>query len=122
MKIWLDDERVPALGWVWLKRVHEVAAILEERADEVDYMSLDHDLGIHDPVLFRRYTFGEITEEEVEENGYLLVKWMIENDTWPAGDIYIHSDNAVAWPRMAEAIAHDGPYVQGLDKRTLRRV
>lgn len=125
MNIWLDDERVPPLGWVWLRRLSEVQKVLSERADEVDLLSLDHDLGMVDEERFNQYTEGVLSEEEAEETGYELCKWMAEHNIWPSGNpgmIYLHTDNPVGRDAMAATIEHYGPYRKHPDGTTFTRV
>lgn len=122
VKIWLDDERPAPSGWIWMRRIHQVMHALRDHAEYIDDLSLDHDLGIQDPILFERYTFGELTEEEAEENGYTLCKWMAEHNIWPSGDIHLHTDNPVGRHDMAMTIEHHGPYRAHPDGRTFSRV
>lgn len=120
MKIWLDDERVAPLGFVWLKTAGEVIDILATKADEVEYLSLDNDLGIEEPITFAVVWFGEARELEMEDSGLAVVWWMTYHNVWPAGDINIHSANGIASKAMADRIA-TGPYRAILDGRTFVR-
>ena len=92
MDVWLDDTRANPYGWVWVKTVDEAIEYL--KTGEVEYLSLDNDLG------------EGITE------GREVVKWLWENDVWPKG-IVIHSSNVVAVEYMAKMIDDSGCYDDG---------
>ena len=98
-KIWLDDIRDPRIfvsedcyedGWIWVKTVEEAIGLLKHR--HIVYASLDNDLGINGIT-------GKFHTE-----GYKLVDWMEENDTWPRDGVAVHSSNPVAVQRMNQII------------------
>lgn len=65
--------------WVVCRHIDQVKKLLE--LGLVNNLSLDHDLGV-------RTDTGELNPDGGE-----LVKWMIENSTWPKGEITIHSSH-----------------------------
>ncbi len=104
MRVWLDDLRDPTLphiqsGYgsegdeVWVKTVPEALALLQ--TGQVRWISLDNDLG------------------EGQEEGY-AVACFIEESAWSGAlaelEVYAHSDNSVANPRMRAAIANARRY------------
>lgn len=90
MKIWLDDMRPAPDGWVWVRTVEEAIELMS--SGEVVEASLDHDLG------------------DGEQEGYRLVLWMAENDTWPTGFVSVHSSNPPGAERMCGVIERYGGY------------
>lgn len=76
MKLWVDDLRNPGDGWYWAKDSFTALLELDAARDagyEIEWMSLDHDLG------------GDDTSRRI-------VHWMIENDFWPKR-VTVHSAN-----------------------------
>jgi len=107
MKLWHDDIRPAPEGWVWARTNKEAMAHLE--TGDVEEISLDHDLGLHD-----------LTEEQIEadpellfgrgqaeETGYHLVEWMIEHDCVPE-HVTIHSWNPSGADMMANRLNRFG--------------
>lgn len=93
MKIWLDDERTPPDNdWKWCKTVPEAIVLMTR--DDIELISLDHDLG----------------EEGVLATGYDFVKWMAENNRWPKYSPLIHSANPVGRKNMQSVIDRYAPY------------
>jgi hypothetical protein len=45
MKIYLDDERPVPEGWILVKTAHHAITLLRQHANEIEVISLDHDLG-----------------------------------------------------------------------------
>jgi hypothetical protein len=90
VSLWLDDLRPVPDGSKWAKTVDEAISLME--AGNVTEVSLDHDLG-----------------EGVDE-GYRLVLWMAENDTWPSETISVHSSNPPGAERMSGVIERYDPY------------
>lgn len=78
-KLWLDDERQPPEGWVWVKTAKEAMRAIA--TGEILIVSLDHDLG------------------KPKENGGDVLRWIEEqvfvNNFWPPL-IEIHTQNPVA--------------------------
>jgi hypothetical protein len=102
MWLWVDDLRVPTVDWVWAKTSREAKNIIDIYRDDIELLSLDHDLGGDDTC-------------------YSLVLWMAEHDIWPAGEIRIHSANPVGRENMAATILRYGPYRQRPDLITFVR-
>jgi hypothetical protein len=94
MKVWLDDVRPAPAGWVHV--LTPEAAIDLLRSDDVEEISLDHDLGL-------------FTEGGKERTGYEVLVF-IEREvamgtaTFTVPEIHIHSANAVGRRRMTQAI------------------
>ena len=84
MKVWLDDMRHPPEGWCWAKSVEEAKMFLE--SGEVEYMSLDYDLG-----------YGQAS-------GYELCTWMRLNSKWPVGGVDTHSSSQFSNMMMQNAL------------------
>lgn len=74
--------------WITVRSINNVKEFLAR--GWVNKLSLDHDMG-------------------GEETGYDLVKWMVENNIWPKGQIWVHSANVVGAKNMAETIARYHP-------------
>ena len=95
MKVWLDDRRDAADGWLHVRTPDEAIELL--RTGQVEEISLDHDLGL-------------FTTEGKEWTGYAVLKWLEhEVATGTAAFdipiISIHSANPVGRKRMEQAIA-----------------
>lgn len=82
LKVWLDDWRPAPDGWVWKKSVEEVKSLLH--SGSVSALHLDHDLG-----------GGRAVYDYTVESGSDLVKWMVDNRSFPGRGIIIHSINPV---------------------------
>lgn len=74
IKLWVDDERQPPEGWIWAKTFDEAVDAINH--NELEIISLDHDLGIQ------------------SKTGYELAKWLSQNQKWPSL-VNIHSANPV---------------------------
>lgn len=122
MNLWLDDLRPPpGGGWHWVKTADE--AIDAMQTCDVEFASLDHDLGDVCMTLTADekgdlfYEYNDISMDEFhahlshkEKTGYDVVLWMAEHDVWPANGILVHSWNPVGAERMCSVINHQGPY------------
>lgn len=81
MKIWVDDIRTPPDGYWWVKTSEDfidgMEVLIREgwRGDQIEVVSLDHDLG------------GDDTTRPI-------VLWFCENDFWPV-EVVVHSANYV---------------------------
>src|SRR3990167_2628476 len=122
ISLFLDDTRLPShVGWddnEWLTvRTAKEAFEILKQGNVVD-LSLDHDLGME---IITTFAGGQYTEayNDTTPTGYDLCKWMVENNVWPSGNIYIHSSNPVGRDNMkqlidryhpsSEIIYHDDP-------------
>jgi hypothetical protein len=96
MKIFLDDERPAPAGWVRARWPDEVIALLE--TEEVEALSLDHDLG-----------------DDSRGTGYDVILW-IEEAVALRGfippRITVHSANPTAAARMQAGIESIGRLVR----------
>jgi len=89
MKIYLDDERYPPIGWIRTKNVNSTITLL--KTGRVVSLSLDHDLGTN------------------KECGYDVLLWIEEqvftNKTYKLpNNIYIHTANPSARKKMDLAL------------------
>lgn len=92
VRVWLDDRRVPAEGWAWVKTPAEAIALLG--AGNVEELSLDHDL-------------GQTDDTGREETGYDVLLWIEERQAREGmvpPHLAVHSANSPAHERMARAI------------------
>ena len=79
MKIWLDDIRPAPCGYIHVRNLKALRALIDSTSDPVviiEVMSLDHDLGQDEP------------------DGYEIIKWFAENhlNRWPVS-VLVHSAN-----------------------------
>jgi hypothetical protein len=101
-RIYLDDVRTPVdKDWVVVRSYEEfVDKVNELGLENIETISLDHDLGIsamrewHSNV-YNNYTldYNNITEK----TGYDCAKWLVEQwmDGKPVCQVYTHSANAI---------------------------
>jgi hypothetical protein len=104
MKIWHDDIRLPPDdSWSWA-RTNSIALTLL-RENEVDEISLDHDLGLEyeDPHAREAY----LRRGRSLTTGLDLVRVMCEEDLIPP-KVTIHSWNPTGARYMAEDLAKHG--------------
>jgi hypothetical protein len=104
LKVWHDDiRRPPDNSWIWVRTNQEamrcisLAFTLEAPVHEI---SMDHDLGLHNhdpdvPDADMQMGWDE------ENDGFELVKWMVEHDYVPE-IVTIHSWNPDGAKRMAD--------------------
>jgi len=88
MKLFLDDERKPPIGWVLVKWPEEAIKYLE--SGDVEIISLDHDLGDDD-----------------HGTGYDVILWIEEavvNNNFKPPEIIVHSANVSARIKMEAGI------------------
>lgn len=102
MRIYLDDIRTPIEeGWTVVRSYEEfVSTIMYNGLDNIELISLDHDLGDtamkewHTNV-YHNYTLNY--DNIKEKTGYDCAKWLVEQ--WMNGeaivDVYTHSANAI---------------------------
>ena len=85
VKVYLDDERPVPNGWILVKTAQEAIDYLIN--NEVEVISLDHDLG----------------DENIVGTGYDVVKWIEEQvytTDYKAPEIRIHTANSSARVKM----------------------
>ena len=96
ISVWLDDVRIkPANFDVWVKTPEEAIGLLKQNI--VEYISLDHDLGL----------------QPEERNGYMVASWIEEHAH--LGDLIplsynCHSANPVGRARMIQALMKADKY------------
>ena len=101
-KIYLDDVRIPVdKSWTVVKNYDEfVQKINEIGLDNIELISLDHDLGdsamkewLHGVVKNYKINYDNITEK----TGMDCTKWLVNQwlDGKPLVDVVVHSANAV---------------------------
>lgn len=101
IKIWLDDERVAPIGWIWCKTPKEVIEIFNN--NKIDIISLDHDLG----------------EDDVIGTGYDVICYIEEqviNGKIPPQTIVVHSANISARLKMEQGITAIYKFANKLSK------
>jgi len=91
MNIWLDDQwddperpkRWPPKGFIPVKNLAEVEALMERDPRKIGVMDFDHDL-------------ADFDEDGRERTGLTIIEWLYENqiDRYPE-EIEVHSDNSV---------------------------
>lgn len=112
MKIFLDDRRpCPSEGgWVLCRWPAEVIALLQAQPNEVERVSLDHDLGDADQAK---------AEGRREITGYDVVLWVEEqvhtNPNYVPPTLIVHSDNGPGIDRMRQGIL-------SISRRIARRI
>lgn len=92
INVFLDDMRVPSdiygegadRNWILATTVEQVIEYLEQ--GNISMLSLDNDLGLG------------------QKEGHEVVRWMIEHDTWPHDEVYVHSANIVRSKAMIEDV------------------
>ena len=96
-KLWIDDERVPPVGWRmpfdWAQTsIHAINFLQNAKEWNHPYgvISFDHDLGF-------RYQYIEAGEMKYDlpDDTRRVMTWMIENDFWPTQAILVHTMNPV---------------------------
>jgi DNA-binding response OmpR family regulator len=87
INLWLDDARNPISdSYVWVKTVEEAIEIVKN--NEIEFMSLDHDLG-------------------PGKDGYDFVRWIVENKI-DVPLIRVHSFNSSGKDRMEKLLRENG--------------
>jgi len=100
MKIWLDDIRLPLIGWTWIKTAEECIEVLKNHWNEIEEISLDHDLAFEHYVVSEQNMKSELEKDEplpsINKTGYDVAKFIEEevylNYRIPP-KMYCHSDN-----------------------------
>jgi hypothetical protein len=103
IKLYLDDVRPTPPGWVRAYTFEDCIRILQN--ENVDVLSLDHDLGKCDECM--KAESGEKSHCPHIKSGYDVVcalEEMVYNGFIPPGFIGIHSDNSVGRKAMEQGI------------------
>jgi hypothetical protein len=106
-RLWHDDiRRPPDASWIWARTNADAKRAL--RAHSIAEASLDHDLGLHDYDPDEQDADLRCPPDGMRpEEGWELVKWMIEDGCVPPR-VTIHSWNPVGAQRMARMLADAG--------------
>jgi len=97
MKLWLDDMRPEPEGWTRARSVYEAIELITSGV-EIEFASLDHDLG---------YFAGD------GGNGVKLTDWMAEFDGFPTRGLRVHSSNPIGVQQMLATVDRYGSYGAG---------
>jgi hypothetical protein len=107
VKIYLDDVRTPVdKDWVVVRSYEEfVEKVLEIGLENIQLISLDHDLGDTAKQEWHRnvYCNYELNYDNIlEKTGMDCTKWLVEQwmDRAPVVDVVIHSANAIGSANM----------------------
>lgn len=111
MKLFVDDVRQAPDGWMVVRTIDE--AKLQLSRDDIEAVSLDHDMGACPTCEAEGKSVGDMLTPETTyahwcphaSDGYGLVMWMIENHRLPK-EIRVHSMNPVGKARMIAALNH----------------
>lgn len=118
MKIWHDDIRKPPDdSWVWCRTNEDAFQYILECFNDIEEVSLDHDLGLHYIDVDKVQTQDpDLLKGGSEETGVELVKWLCEENLIPP-KITIHSWNPVGAESMAQLFRDKGhdPIVEPFD-------
>ena len=101
-RIYLDDVRTPIeTDWVVVRSYDEfVAKVNEIGLENIQYISLDHDLGDSAMKEWHRNVYHNYTLDYnniTEKTGMDCAKWLVEQwlDGKPVVEVYTHSANAI---------------------------
>lgn len=102
-RIYLDDVRTPVEEnkWIVVRSYEEfVDKVNEIGLENIDIISLDHDLGDTAMVEWHRNVYHnyELNYDNIEEKtGYDVAKWLVNEwmDGKPVVDVVVHSANAI---------------------------
>ena len=89
MKLFMDDAVAAPPDWEVTRTVPDTILFLQESGDEVEHLSLDHDMG-------------------TQQTGMEVVDWMISNNYCPPL-VYIHSANIIRAPEMVKRLRERFP-------------
>lgn len=113
MKIYLDDVRIPNEGdWSIVRSYDEfVSKINEVGLDNIELISLDHDLDRTAMIEWSKNTYYnyKVNYNNIsEKTGLDCVMWLIEQwkEGKPVVDVVIHSANAIGSANMMGLINH----------------
>ena len=105
LRVWLDDSRPAPTGWLHLRSVGAVQALLKSKL--VRELSLDHDLGwcancIREGAHLRKSGHRHCPHTPT---GYDLCVWMASENAWTPVPPAVHSGNLEGGARMLGLIA-----------------
>ena len=102
IKIYLDDVRTPLdLDWIVVRNYDEfISKVKEIGLENIELISLDHDLGDTAMIEWRRNVYHNYTLDYnniTEKTGMDCAKWLV--DQWlggaPVVEVVVHSANAI---------------------------
>jgi len=113
MNLWLDDLRPAPKGWTHVTTVKDAINLLQK--NEIEEMSLDHDLGACDECMkkaganspqqwLETHNFESMPHCPHVGTGLQFVLWMAVNNIWPKNIPQVHSANPAGAMRMREDI------------------
>jgi hypothetical protein len=106
IRVWVDDERHSPVEWTGhdvymattsIQAINIIRA-LNESGEEIEEISLDHDLG-------------------GDDTGMKVLDWIIEEGIWP-NVMTVHTANPPARSRMIQAIHAEAPFGVTIFTRT----
>lgn len=108
IRIYLDDVRTPVdkENWVIVRNYDEfVSTIMYHGLDNIELISLDHDLGDTAMAEWHRNVYHnyELNYDNItEKTGMDCVKWLVNQwmDGAPVVDVVVHSANAIGSANM----------------------
>jgi hypothetical protein len=99
-KVFLDDVRpVPQPDWILIKTVPELIALIQLIGEQIDVISLDHDLGENTP---SGYDFVAWMEKKVFDKEYTGIPELRIHSANPVGRKRMESGIRAIWKRLDE--------------------
>jgi hypothetical protein len=102
IKIYLDDVRTPLdLDWIVVRNYDEfISKVKEIGLENIELISLDHDLGDTAMIEWRRNVYHNYTLDYnniTEKTGMDCAKWLVDQwlDGAPVVEVVVHSANAI---------------------------
>jgi hypothetical protein len=102
IKIYLDDVRTPLdLDWIVVRNYDEfISKVTEIGLENIELISLDHDLGDTAMIEWRRNVYHNYTLDYnniTEKTGMDCAKWLVDQwlDGAPVVEVVVHSANAI---------------------------
>ena len=101
-KLYLDDVRTPLdLDWIVVRNYNEfISKVTEIGLENIELISLDHDLGDTAMIEWRRNVYHNYTLDYnniTEKTGMDCAKWLVDKwlDGAPVVEVVVHSANAI---------------------------
>jgi hypothetical protein len=99
-KVYLDDVRsVPQPDWILIKTVPELIVLIQLIGDQIDVISLDHDLGLNTP---SGYDFVKWLEKKVFDGKYKAIPELRVHSKNPVGRKNLENGIRAIWKRLEE--------------------
>ena len=97
-KVYLDDVRNPKTDdWIIIRNVPHLIMLIKLIGDQIDVISLDHDLGENTP---SGYDFVKWLEKQVFEGKYSAVPDLRVHSANPVGRKNLESGIRAIWKRL----------------------